>query len=140
VGPSVALPEHGPSEAPEEIVFLSATVYLLRAVGVPTDPEAAIPSSVELEGNKVPGGALLSTNSFEISRQQLWFCELEIIKGSDLRGVCIEGGLDTRIDSHSALLVRHMKFNSEQLKRGLVHKTCISARDPTSPQLVNGTG
>jgi hypothetical protein len=52
----VALPEHGPSEAPEEIVFLSATVYLLRAVGVPTDPEAAIPNSVDLEGNKVPGG------------------------------------------------------------------------------------
>jgi hypothetical protein len=58
VGPSVALPEHGPSEAPEENVFLSATVYLLKAVGVPTDPEAAIPSSVVREGNKVPGGAV----------------------------------------------------------------------------------
>jgi hypothetical protein len=63
VGPNVALPEQGPSEAPEGNCFSSAALYLLKAADVPTGLDVAIPSLVGLEGNRVPGGAVHQTNS-----------------------------------------------------------------------------
>ena len=64
----------------------------------------------------------------------MWFCGLEIIKRFDLRGVCIGGGFDTGIDCYSALLVRHMKFNTEQLKCGLGTK---QVSRPVIPRALN---